>query len=96
MNDEILRLFKLGHLGVDMLNFMVEKECYTERGFRVNSSDFRKVYCKSDVCTLAKIKKFVSHISSERYSYWPGKFYYVDFSGSFEVSMQGNDIWYCL
>jgi len=69
---------------------MSEKDCYSERGFNVKSSDFRKVYCKCDVCTLAKIKKFISHVSSERYSYWPGEFYYVDFSGPFETSMQGN------
>ena len=29
-------------------------------------------------------------MSSKRYSYWPGEFYYVDFSGPFEVSMQRN------
>jgi hypothetical protein len=69
---------------------MSERDCYLERGFRVNSSDFKKVYCKCDVCTLAKIKKFISHVSSERYSYWPGEFFYVDFSGPFEMSMQGN------
>ena len=73
-----------------MIKFMAEKECYTERGFNVKESDFRKTYCKCDVCTLAKIKMFISHVSSERYSYWPGEFSYVDFSGPFEVSMQGN------
>ena len=81
---------RLGHLGVDLIKFMSERDCYLEKGFGVNSSDFKKVYCKCDVCTLAKIKKFISHVSSERYSYWPGEFYYVDFSGPFETSMQGN------
>jgi len=73
-----------------MIKFMSEKECYSKSGFKVNSSDFRKTYCKCDVCALAKIKKFISHVNSERYSYWPGEFYYVDFSGPFEMSMQGN------
>ena len=81
---------RLGHLGVDLIKFMSEKDCYSERDFNVKSSDFRKVYCKCDICTLAKIKKFISHVSSERYAYWPGEFYYVDFSGPFETSMQGN------
>ena len=81
---------RLGHLGVDLIKFISEKDCYIERGFKVKESDFRKTYCKCDGCALAKIKKFISHVNSERYSYWPGEFYYVDFSGSFEVSMQGN------
>ena len=81
---------RLGHLGEDLIKFISERDCYLERGFRVNSSDFKKVYCKCDVCTLAKIKKFIIHVSSERYSYWPGEFFYVDFSGPFEMSMQGN------
>ena len=37
---------RLGHLGVDLIKFMSERDCYLERGFRVNSSDFKKVYCK--------------------------------------------------
>jgi len=69
---------------------MSEKDCYIERGFKIKDSDFRKTFCKCEVCTLAKIKKFISHVNSERYSYWPGEFYYVDFSGPFETSMQGN------
>ena len=81
---------RLGHLGVDLIIFMLQKDCYTERGSKVREADFRKVYCKCDVCTLAKIKKFISHVSSERYSYWPGEFFYVDFTGPFAVSMQGN------
>ena len=81
---------RFDHLGMDSIKLMSQKDCYSERGFRVNSSDFRKIYCKCDVCKLAKIKKFVSHISSESYSYLPGEFYFVDFSGLFEVSMQGN------
>ena len=48
---------RLGHLGVDLIKFMSERDCYTERGFKVKGSDFKKVYCKCDVCALAKIKK---------------------------------------
>ena len=36
------------------------------------------------------VQKFISHINSARYNYLLGEFYYVDFSGPFEVSMQGN------
>ena len=81
---------RLGHLGVDLIKFMSEKDCYIDRGFKVKDSDFRKTFCKCEVCTLAKIKKFISHVNSERYAYWPGEFFYVDFSGPFEMSMQGN------
>ena len=57
---------RLSHLGADLIKFMSQKDCYIERGFKVKEADFRKVYCKYDVCTLAKIKKFISHVCSER------------------------------
>ena len=38
---------RLGHLGVDMIKFMSEKECYSKRiRFKVKESDFRKTLAK--------------------------------------------------
>ena len=65
-------------------------ECYTTRGFVVKSADFGKEYCKCDVCALVKIKKTRNHALADRYEYKQGQFYYVDYSGPFEVSRQGN------
>jgi hypothetical protein len=73
-----------------MIRFMASKDCYRKRGFKVDETEFKKSFCKCEVCALAKINKVVCHRSSERYSYEPGRFFYVDFSGPFEVSLQGN------
>ena len=81
---------RLGHRGVDMIRFMASKDCYRKRGFKLDETEFKKSFCKCEVCALAKINKVVSHVNSERYSYWPGEFFYVNFSGPFEISMQGN------
>ena len=81
---------RFGHVGVDSLKFMSTCECYTKRGFVVKSADFGKEYCKCDVCALVKMKKTRNHALADRYEYKQGQFYYVDYSGPFEVSRQGN------
>jgi len=81
---------RFGHRGVDMIRFMASKDCYRKRGFKVDETELKRSFCKCEVCALAKINKVVCHRSSGRYSYEPGRFFYVDFSGPFEVSLQGN------
>ena len=65
-------------------------ECYTNRGFIVKSADFGKEYCKGKVCALVNMKKTRNHALTDRCEYEQGQFYYVDYSGQFEVSRQGN------
>ena len=81
---------RFGHRGLDMIRFMSKKDCYRKRGFKVDETEFKKSFCKRKVCAMAKINKVVSCRSTERYSYEPGRFFHVDFSGPFEVSLQGN------
>ena len=87
---------RFGHRGVDMIRFMASKDCYRKRGFNVDETEFKKRFCKCEECALAKINKIVCHRPSKTYSYEQGRFFYVDFSGPFEVLLQGNVFWCCL
>ena len=55
----------------------------------MKSVNFEKNYSKCEVCALVKNKKSISQKAADRYVYGKGSFYYVDFSGPFEVLKQG-------
>jgi len=81
---------RMGHAGLDLLKFMSKQECYNTNGFVVDETDFKVEYCKCEVCALVKIKKTQNNALADRYEYKQGQFYYVDYSGPFDVSRQGN------
>ena len=75
---------------MDTLKFMSRQDCYKENGFIVDEADFRLEYCKCEVCSVVKIQNSMSHDVADRWQYDRGEFYFLDFSGPFEDSRQGN------
>ena len=86
---------RMGHAGIDMIKFMSKQVCYNKNGFLIDESEFKVEYCKCAVCSVVKIQNTMSHAVADRWQYDRGEFYYVDFSGPFETSRQGN-IYVCL
>ena len=86
---------RMGHAGIDMIKFMSKQVCYNKNGFVIDESEFMGEYCKCAVGSVIKIQNSMSHAVADRWLYDRGEFYYVDFSGPFETSRQGN-IYMCL